>query len=100
MTIRFSKKESRKCFGCGIEPPSYRVISLSRSPDRSGMLKQECGATLVCESCLGAELNGFYNALGQHRIPLEADENDESYLTRPIGLMVIPTSLDPSDARC
>ena len=99
MAIHFSKKESQKCFGCSIGPPSYRVISLDRSPNHSGILKQECAATLVCEHCLRTKLDEFYEALGQLRIPLEAEENEESYLTRPIGLMVVPMSLDPTDAR-
>jgi hypothetical protein len=98
MTIRFSKKESQKCFGCD-NRPSYRVISLERSPKQFGVLKQECSASLVCESCLKTELNEFYEALGQLRIPLETEENEASYLTRPIGLVVIPVSFDPFDAR-
>ena len=93
-------EEAAQYLGLSVDNrPSNRVISLERSPKRSRVLKQECSASLVCESCLRTELNEFYEALGQLGIPLEAEENEESYLTRPIGLVVIPMSLHPSDAR-
>jgi hypothetical protein len=99
MAIQFSIKEAANCFRCDSARPSFRVISVDRVPDGSGILTSECAAALVCEDCLEKALREFYETIRQIRIPVSKEETEDNYLTRPIGIVAIPIWLSSNDSR-
>jgi hypothetical protein len=99
MAIQFSTKEAQSCFQCDGARPTFRVISVDRIPDGSGILTSKCAAALVCEDCLEKALSEFHEAVKQIRIPFSEEESEDNYLTRPIGIVAIPIGLSSNDSR-
>jgi hypothetical protein len=55
-------------------------------------------AGLFCESCLRLEIEEYYDAFGQAKIPLGEDESPKGFFCRQVGFAVVPLTLSKEEA--
>jgi hypothetical protein len=90
MSTTITRDDARTCFYCSVNPPVFRVISLERFPDDIGNLVPDTLVGLFCESCLRLEIESYYDAFEQAKLPLGMDESPNGFLCRQIGFAVVP----------
>jgi hypothetical protein len=98
MATTFTRDDARTCFHCSVNPPVFRVISLERFPNEIGDLVPDTLAGLFCEACLRLEVESYYDAFGQAKLPLGEDESPDGFLCRQIGFTVLPLMFSQEEA--
>lgn len=99
MANTFTIEDARTCFGCDHMPPSFRLISLERFPNKSRELEPDCMTGLFCEACLKLEINEYFTAFAQNNLPLGNDESTEGCVYRQIGFAVVPLALSEEESK-
>ena len=99
MATTFTREDAKTCFHCGINPPSFRLISLEQFPNDARELEPDCMAGLFCESCLKLEIDNYFQSFNQTKLPLGIDESTESCLSRQVGFVVVPLMLSEEECK-
>ena len=99
MPTTFTRDDAKACFHCNLNPPVFRLISLERFPNENGDLVPDSMACLFCESCLRLEIENYYDAFEQAKIPLGKDESPDGFLCRQIGFAVVPVLFSQEEAK-
>jgi len=95
----FTREDSRTCFRCDQDPPSFRLILLERFPNESRELEPDCMTGLFCAKCLRLEIDEHFDAISQNKEPLGKDESTDSCLCRQIGFTVVPLTLSEDESK-
>ena len=98
MVNTFNRDDSKACFRCDSQPPTFRLISLERFPNESKELEPDCMAALFCDSCLKREIEDNFGALSQEKVPLGNDESTANFLSRQIGFAVVPLTIAKTES--
>ncbi|MGC1300123.1 MAG: hypothetical protein WA869_34285 [Alloacidobacterium sp.] len=99
MATTFTTEDAKTCFHCGINPPSFRLISLEQFPNDARELEPDCMAGLFCESCLKLEIDNYFQSFTQAKLPLGIDESTESFLSRQVGFVIVPLILSEEESK-
>ncbi len=99
MATTITLEDARTCFHSSVNTPVFRVISLEQFPDESGDLAPDTLVGLFCESCLKLEIEGYYDAFEQAKLPFGKDESPNGFLCRQIGFAVVPLILGDEEAK-
>jgi hypothetical protein len=99
MATTFTHDDARTCFHCGLHPPSFRLISLERFPNESRELEPDSTAALFCEPCLKLEVDNYFVALAQSKLPFGSDESTDGFLSRQIGFVIVPLILSAEESK-
>lgn len=84
MATKFKREDARTCFHCDSNPPSFRLISLEKTPTANGDLEPDCLVALICQSCLRFQIDDFCKGLAQSNIPVGVDESPDICLCRQV----------------
>ena len=106
MSTKSSTEDARTCrWGnslsgpCG-NKPEYRVITLSKVPDKNGVLRNDGpSVTLACRKHMTHELEAFKESNAQLDEPVRPEEAEEDCLTRDYAIVVVPIDLAAEDAQ-
>jgi len=90
VTKKFNREDSRTCFRCDSNPPSFRIISIEKTPTDDGNLEPDCLVALICQSCLRPEIEDLCNEFAQSSSPVSVDESPERCLCRQVAFAVVP----------
>jgi len=90
MATTITRDDARTCFHCSLNPPVFRVISLEQFPNEIGDLVPDTLVGLFCEPCLKLEIESYYAAFEQAKLPFGKDESPNGFLCRQIGFAVVP----------
>jgi hypothetical protein len=99
MATTFTQDDARTCFHCSVNRPVFRVISLERFPNEIGDLVPDTLAGLFCESCLRLDIESYYDAFEQAKLPFGKDESPNGFLCRQIGFAVVPLMFGEEEAK-
>ena len=99
MATTFTTEDAQTCFHCGINPPSFRLISLEQFQNDASELESDCMAGLFCESCLRLEIDNYLQSFNQTKLPLGIDESTERFLCRQVGFAVVPLMLSEEESK-
>jgi hypothetical protein len=98
MPMKFIREDARTCFRCDKNPPSFRLISLEKTPTEEGDLESDCGVSLICQSCLRPEMDDLWNAFAQSAVPVTGDESPTRCLCRQVGFAIVPLTISQRES--
>lgn len=90
VTTKYAQEDARTCFRCDVNPPSFRLISLEKTPTEDDDLEPDCVVSLICQSCLRPEMDDLCNGFAQSALPVTSNESPSRCLCRQVGFAILP----------
>jgi hypothetical protein len=90
VTTKFNREDSKTCFRCDSNPPSFRLLSIQKTPTGNAHLETDCFIALICQSCLRPEIEDLRQGLALSSTPVGDDESPNRCLCRQVGFAIVP----------